>query len=82
MTVNQDTVSINEAIHMIPESNFDVTFINMLSSLATRMGDMNFVTSLQDQSNSPLQKSKWWRLFFLARILGVKSIGHFSLKHV
>lgn len=50
MTVNQDTVSLKEAVHMIPETNFDTTLINMLSSLATRMGDLNFIAEIQSQS--------------------------------
>jgi len=50
MTVNQETVALNEAVHMIPASNFDITFINMLSALATRMGEMDFIAEIQTQS--------------------------------
>jgi len=50
MTVNQETVALNEAVHMIPASNFDITFINMLSALATRMGEMDFIAEIQNQS--------------------------------
>lgn len=49
MTVNQETVPLAEAIHMIPATSFDTTFINMLSSLATRMGEMSFVAEIQAQ---------------------------------
>lgn len=50
MTVNQETIPLKEAIHMIPETNFDTTLINMLSSLATRMGELNFISEIQSQS--------------------------------
>jgi len=49
MTVNAGTVPLNEAIHMIPDSNFDTTFINLLSALATRMGEMDFTAEIQAQ---------------------------------
>jgi len=50
MTVNSGTVPLSEAVHMIPATNFDTTFINMLSSLATRMGDMSFIAEIQAHS--------------------------------
>ena len=49
MTVNAGTVPLNEAIHMIPDANFDTTFINLLSALATRMGEMDFTAEIQAQ---------------------------------
>lgn len=49
MTVNQGTISMKEAMHIIPEKAFDITFLSMLKALNTRMGEMKFISEIQNQ---------------------------------
>jgi len=55
MTINQNVISLQESIHFIPKSHFDIILISMLSSLYARMGEMNFIDEIKSNQIDVLE---------------------------